>query len=546
MRLPELPLLGGILATDQYQLTMAHTYWHEGLAERPARFDHVFRSLPDYGTHQAGYAVAAGTGWLAAWIETVRVTDADVAALASQRTSTGSARFDPDFLAWLAGMGDFSSLSVRGVPEGRIVHPGVPLVTVEGPLAMAQLLETQLLNALNYPTLVATKASRVVDAAAGGRVLEFGMRRGPEAGVDAGSRAALIGGCDSTSNVALAHSVGTQASGTHAHSLVQAYLGLGLGELAAFRAFATAHPDDCVLLVDTVDTLESGIPNAIEVFGELRAAGHRPLGVRLDSGDLAHLAVRSARLLDDAGFPEVSIVLSSDLDELVIWQVRAQIAEEAPGYGLDPASVLGRLVHGVGTRLITSHGHPALDGVYKLVSISDGSVWKPAIKVSEDRGKVPAPGPNRVQRLYDVRGRATADVVSLPDESVSPSRWSLHHPEREVRRVLLANEVSNVELLHVDLVDGGRRLVGDEPIAELRARRVADLERLDPGVRRLVNPHRYHVSYTAALRALRDRLVDEALDLRRDSSAAGGDEGSSGTIDSDDVDARPDQGGHRP
>ena len=185
-------------------------------------------------------------------------------------------------------------------------------------------------------------------------MLEFGLRRGPDVGANAGGRAALIGGADTTSNVGLAHYLEAQPAGTHAHSLVQLFMALGEGELGAFRAYAEVYPDETVLLVDTIDTLRSGVPNAITVFHELRAAGHEPMGIRLDSGDLAHLAVRSAAMLDEAGFPEAGIVLSSELDELAMWQIRAQIAEESPRYGVDADSVLARLVYGVGTRLITS------------------------------------------------------------------------------------------------------------------------------------------------------------------------------------------------
>ncbi|MEX1287785.1 MAG: nicotinate phosphoribosyltransferase [Acidimicrobiia bacterium] len=510
MRPVDAPLLGGILATDQYQLTMAEAYWRDGLADRPAMFDFFFRSLPDYGSHQAGYAVLAGLGWFVRWLDTVRVTDADIEYLATQATPAGDPRFEPAFLDWLSDAGGFGALTVTGVPEGRVVHPNTPLLTVEGPLALAQLVETPLLNALNYPTLVATKASRVVDATGGAPVLEFGMRRGPEAGADAGARAALIGGCTATSNVALSATVGVPPAGTHAHSFVQAHLALGHGEVEAFRAYAATHPDECLLLVDTIDTLTSGVPNAITVFSELRAAGHEPLGVRLDSGDLANLAVQTARMLDDAGFEDTSIVLSGDLDELVIWQIRSQVREEAPALGLDPDAVDGRLTYGVGTRLITSHGAPSLNGVYKLVAVADaGGRWHPAVKVSEDPRKVPAPGRKRLVRLRDRRGRATADVVALVEEPASPEAWDLRHPYEDVGRTLAADEVSDVEDLHVELFGPDGRRVGDESIEELADRRRADLDRLDPGVRRIVNPHRYHVSYTKELRDLRDRLVGE-------------------------------------
>ncbi|NND85229.1 MAG: nicotinate phosphoribosyltransferase, partial [Acidimicrobiia bacterium] len=290
---------------------MAQVYYRQGLHERRARFDWFFRSYPDYGEHQAGYAITAGLEWLLEWMEETVFTADDIAALAAQRAPSGAPRFDEDFLSWLDGRG-FDAIRIDAVPEGRVVHAHVPTVIVDGPLAMAQILETALLNRLNYQTLIATKASRVKEAARQGAVLDFGMRRGPDLGASAGSRAALIGGADHSSNVEVSHLFGFDPKGTHAHSLVQVFMALGDGELEAFRAFASRYPDECVLLVDTVDTLQSGIPNAITVFRELEAAGHRPVGVRLDSGDLAYLAIRSAQLLDAAGFPDVSIVLSSD------------------------------------------------------------------------------------------------------------------------------------------------------------------------------------------------------------------------------------------
>ncbi len=322
-------LLGGILGTDQYQLTMAQLYWKEGLAEREAQFDYFFRSYPDYGTHQAGYCITAGLGWLLEGMESARFGEAELDALASQRTADGHHRFDRGFLSWLEENGDLSSLEMRAVPEGRVVHANEPVAMVRGPIAMAQILETPLLNRLNYPTLIATKASRVKEAARGGLVMEFGMRRGPEAGADAGGRAALIGGCDFTSNVAVSEALGIDPKGTHAHSMVQAFMALGLGELEAFRRYASLYPDETILLVDTIDVLESGVPNAIRVFEELRDAGHQPVGIRLDSGDLAYLAVQAARMLDDAGFEDVSVVLSSDLDELAIWSILSQIEDSS-------------------------------------------------------------------------------------------------------------------------------------------------------------------------------------------------------------------------
>jgi nicotinate phosphoribosyltransferase len=505
-------LRGGILATDQYQLTMAQLYWKEGLAERPAQFDYFFRSYPDYGTHQAGYCIAAGLGWLLDGMAQTRFSEDDLGVLRAQRRPDGGPRFDDGFLQWLAGHGDFASIQVKAVPEGRVVHANVPIAIIQGPLAMTQILETRLLNHLNYPTLVATKASRIKDAARDGLVIEFGLRRGPDAGANAGTRAALIGGSDFTSNVALSAELGLDPKGTHAHSLVQVFMALGEGELEAFRRFADAYPDECVLLVDTVNVLKSGVPNAIRVFQELSESGHRPVGIRLDSGDLAYLAIQSAVLLDAAGFEDVSIVLSSDLDELNIWQILSQIDDEAPRYGLDAGALAARLTFGVGTRLITSHGDSSLGGVYKLVAVgATDHGWIPAIKVSEDIAKIPIPGQKQVFRFYDQRGLATADTVTLPGEDVfEGGSAELYHPHRDLHRSVTAADVSRVEdLLQPVFADNAR--TDDRPTIEaMRERRTADMERLDPGVRRLVNPHIYHVSVTERLKQLQQDLVASA------------------------------------
>lgn len=505
-------LAEGMLHTDEYQLTMAQVYFHQGLHERRAQFDYFFRSYPDYGEHQAGYAVAAGLEWLLEWLESTVFTDEDLVALRSQRTPGGSRRFDDDFLDFLGGRG-FEDLVIRAVPEGRIVHAHVPIVVVQGPLAMAQILETALLNRLNYQTLVATKASRIKEASRGGMVLEFGLRRGPDYGARAGSRAALIGGCDFSSNVGLSHQVGLDPKGTHGHSLVQVFMALGMGELGAFRAFASVHPDECVLLVDTIDTLESGIPNAITVFDELVAAGHTPAGVRLDSGDLAYLAIRASQMLDAAGHPEASIVLSSDLDELAIWQILSQVDIEAPRYGVDPKALAARLTYGVGTRLITSAGHSALNGVYKLVAVDDGDgEWIPAIKVSENPTKVPTPGEKEVWRVYDERGLATADLITTVGEDlVGSGDLPILHPHRlGVSRVLRRDEISGAEPLLETVFEGGRRVGPPPTMEEMRSRRRADLDRLDPGVRRIINPHIYHVSLSERMKDLQQRLIADA------------------------------------
>jgi nicotinate phosphoribosyltransferase len=509
----------GVLFTDQYQLTMAQLYYRMGLHERRAQFDYFFRGYPDYGAHQAGYCVFAGMQWLLDWLAIARFTTRDIAYLRAQTGRTLEPVFAVDFLDWLAAHGTFDLLHMQAIPEGRVVHPNVPLAVVRGPLAMAQVLETSLLNHLNYQTLIATKASRLHESGRGRLLLEFGLRRAQDRAASAGARAALIGGADFSSNVGISHVLGYPPKGTHAHSMVQVFMAMGEGELGAFQAYADVYPDDCLLLVDTIDTLESGIPNAIRVFESLRRKGHEPVGIRLDSGDLAYLAVRASGMLDEAGFPDAAIVLSNQLDELVIMQILAQIEAEAPRYGLDADAVIARLVYGVGTRLITSHGDPALDGVYKLVAVQEGDAWAPAIKLSETPAKTLNPGDKRVWRVYDARGHATADLLSLQEED--PRQMGsilLRHPtEQSTYRTLDRPQISEIEPLLVDVVAAGEACGGEPTIEELRERRRADVARLDPGVRRIVNPHIYHVSLTQGLWDLKQELIRAA---RTDDHAA--------------------------
>jgi nicotinate phosphoribosyltransferase len=490
---------------------MAQLYLRAGLHERRVRFEHFFRSYPDYGDHQAGYCVAAGLAPFVDWAINTRATPSDVEAMRGHRSRSGGRLFRDDFLAWFADA-DFGGLSLAAVPEGRVVHPNTPITVVEGPLAAAQLIETPLLNQLNFQTLIATKAARVAEAAHGQPVLEFGMRRAASDGADAASRAAIVGGASSTSNTAVAYELGVTPAGTHAHSLVQLFLALGDGEQAAFDAYADVYPDDTLLLVDTVDTLGSGIPNAIATFERLRRHGHQPVGIRLDSGDLAYLAVQAARELDRAGFPDTMIVLSSQLDELTIWQITAQIANEARRSGLDPDAVIGRLVLGVGSRLATSDGDPSLDGVFKLVAVDDDGTWRPAIKRSDSPAKVLNPGAKRLWRVYDDRGQATADVLSTADETLSPGvDLTLHHHARpDVSRLLAARQWSRVDELLVPVLDGGRIVLdGLGDLTAAAARRERDVGALDPGVRRLVNPHTYHVSITDGIFELKHKLLDQ-------------------------------------
>lgn len=514
MNRPQQELAEGILYTDMYQLTMAQIYFRMGMQEKPVQFDHFFRDYPDYGTHKAGYCINAGLEWLLDWMNRAHFRTEDIEVLRHQTTSTGSRIFENDFLDWLCENGNFSGLSLCAVPEGRVVHPNEPLTVVQGPLAMAQILETSLLNHLNYQTLVATKAAHIREIGRGQLMLEFGLRRAQDKGGNAGARAALIGGADFTSNVGISAVLGFPPKGTHAHSMVQLFMALGMTELDAFRAYADVYPDDCLLLVDTINSLESGIPNAITVFEELRRKGHKPVGVRLDSGDLAYLSIQAAKLLDAAGFLEVSIVLSNNLDELVIWQILTQISQEAPRYGVDPDALVKRLVYGVGTRLITSWGEPALGGVYKLVAVYNENVWVPAIKLSESPSKTPNPGYKNVWRVYDRRGKATADLISLEDEDPHRTEMlTLRHPsDYSKHRVLYKENISEIESLLVNVLDEGKLVYELPTIADMRTRRQADVDRLDAGVRRIMYPHIYHVSLTQRLWDLKQKLISEAIE----------------------------------
>ena len=512
MTAPDKRTTEGILFTDEYQLTMAQLYFRAGLHEKTAQFDHFFRTYPNYGQHQAGYCISAGLGLMLDWMETARFGEQEIAYLAAQTGRGGHKTFAPDFLDWLRKNGTFDGLTIRAIPEGRVVHPHAPLTVVQGPLAMAQILESALLNQINYQTLIATKAARIRASAQGGAVLEFGLRRAQGTGANAGTRAALIGGADFSSNLGMSEALGFPPKGTHAHSMVQLYMALGEGEIGAFRAYADLYPDDCTLLVDTINVLESGVPNAIRVFEELHAKGHTPVGIRIDSGDLAYLSIQAARMLDQAGFGDTTITLSSDLDELVIWQVQTQIREEAGHYGVDATNLLRRLTYGVGTRLITSEGDPALGGVYKLVAVKQGDNWTPAIKVSDTPEKMINPGHKNVWRIYDKRGRATADLLSRDDEDPAQMpNLTLRHPTDATKfRSPAQADISRIEPLLETVWHDGTRTAPDPTIADMRKRRIADLERLDEGVKRMINPHIYHVSLTEQLWQLKQELIAQA------------------------------------
>jgi nicotinate phosphoribosyltransferase len=501
----------GILFTDMYQLTMAQLYFQIGMHEKTVQFEHFFRDYPDYGTHKAGYCVNAGLAPLLEWMEHVGFGVREIEYLREQKSRTGKPLFQEEFLKWLKNFGNFSGISLRSIPEGRIIHPNEPINVVIGPLAMAQVLETSLLNHINYQILIATKAARMHQTGRGQPILEFGLRRAQGKGANAGTRAALIGGADFSSNVGVSYELGFEPKGTHAHSMVQLFISMGMEELDAFRAYADLYPDDCLLLVDTIDTLSSGIPNAIRVFEDLRSKGSEPVGIRLDSGDLAFLSIQAAKMLDEAGFEETSIVLSNDLDELVIWQILTQISNEASRYGMESDEIIKRLVYGVGTRLVTSWGEPALGGVYKLVAIQQENEWLPAIKFSESLRKIPNPGSKRLWRIFDQRGIATADLVALEDEDLNiEGSILLRHPFNMHKfRILDQSQILSIEKLCVQVMNEGRIVYDMPEISEIREQRIKDIERLDEGVLRIMNPHVYHISLSEQLWNLKQRLIRE-------------------------------------
>jgi nicotinate phosphoribosyltransferase len=509
MKPDQIKIASGPLMTDQYQLTMAQLYYRMGLHETNAQFDHFYRSNPDYGVHQAGYCINAGLETVLDWLEQVVFGAEALEYLRGQRNSAGGQLFAEDFLDWLGNDFSAKAINLYAMPEGRVVHPNVPIHVVEGPLAVGQIIETGLLNIANYQTLIATKAARIKQSSRGQLLMEFGLRRAQSLGAIAGARAALIGGADFSSNVGASHIFGFPPKGTHAHSMVQVFMGLGEGELAAFKAYADIYPDDCLLLVDTIDTLQSGVPNAIRVFEDLRRKGHRPVGIRLDSGDLAHLSILAAKMLDHAGFSDVSIVLSNDLDELVIWQIITQIQEEAERYDVDPDKLIKRLAYGVGTHLITSTGNSALDGVYKLVAICQDDHWIPTLKISENVDKTLNPGNKRVWRVYDNRDKATADLIALHDEDVTAySPLELRHPTMATKhRFLGQDEIDHVEKLLVPVIQNGEVVYDKPTIEHMREIRDLDIEHLDPGVRRIMNPHIYHVSLSRKLWDLKQSLI---------------------------------------
>lgn len=465
------------MLTDLYELTMMYGYWKKGMGRNRAVFDMFYRATSD----TTAYAIAAGLEQVIDYINNLRFEEHDIEYLRSLNL------FDEEFLNYLRGF-KFTG-DIMAVPEGTLVFSYEPIVRVTAPIMEAQLLETALLNIVNHQTLIATKASRVVQAADGGTVLEFGLRRaqGPDAGIY-GARAAVIAGCKATSNVLTGEMFGIPVGGTHAHSWVMSFP----DELEAFRAYAEIFPTNCMLLVDTYDTLGSGMPNAIKVFGELRARGYEPVGIRLDSGDLAYLSRECRRMMDEAGFPNAKVFASGDLDEELIWDLKAQ------GAAID--------VWGVGTRLITSQDCPALGGVYKLAAEEVDGKFVPKIKISENPAKVTNPGQKMLYRLYDGAGMAVADLITLDHERIDESKpLTIFDPVDTWKKLTLTN--FKARRLLVPVFEGGRQVYESPKLIDIQAYCQRELDTFWAQYKRLRNPHRYKVDLSDELWMLKHTML---------------------------------------
>lgn len=471
---------GMALLTDLYELTMIAGFEKEGRANHRVCFEYFFRSLPPHG----GFAVSAGLDSFLSYLENLRFLDDDIAYLDTMNL------FDRAFLDRLRQFRP--TCTVRAMPEGSLAFPYEPIIQIEGPIFEAQLIETALLNMMNYQTLIATKSARICLAAEGQPVMEFGLRRahGPDGGLS-GSRASYIGGCSSTSNVLAGKVYGMPVAGTHAHSWVMSFP----SELEAFRAFARNYPRRCVLLVDTYDTIESGVPNAIRVFREMREQGLdvRP-AIRLDSGDLAKLSKIAYEQLVMAGFSDPLIVASNDLDEDLIADLKRQGARIN--------------AWGVGTHLITSHDCPSLNGVYKLVAVQDNGRWLPRIKISANLEKATDPCRKRLIRYYNEANQPIGDVMYADTED-PPMQGSIRgrrraDPHMETR---LRGAARGEDLLRVVFQDG-RRVAPPPPLEQTRRHALDQIAAIPEEFKRLRNPEIYRVVLSEEVGRIKAGLLE--------------------------------------
>ena len=466
------------LLTDFYELTMMYGYMKCGQKDKEAVFDLFFR-----GREELSYAVAAGLEQAIEYIKNIKFSEEDIEYL------RGLNCFDEEFLGELRKF-KFTG-DIYAVREGTIIFPYEPILIVKAPIFQAQFVETALLTLINHQTLIATKASKIANNTKAA-VLEFGLRRaqGPDAGIY-GARAAIIGGCAATSNVIAGKMFDIKVSGTHAHSWVMSFE----DEITAFRKYAELYPDNCLLLVDTYNTLKSGVPNAIKVFDELRAKGHEPVGIRIDSGDLAYLSNQARKMLDEAGYPNAIICASGDIDENVLIALNSQNAK------ID--------TYGIGTKLITSFSNPSLGGVYKLAAIEKDGVLVPKIKISNTIEKVTNPGLKKVVRFYDKKTKmAIADLMLLIDEpDPDGSPYMIFDPENPWKKMTIENYY--IEELLVKVFDGGKQVYFSPEIKEIAAYHKKSSASFWEQYKRVTLPEIFKVDLSQKLYDTKQKLLAE-------------------------------------
>lgn len=467
------------MLADFYEFTMANGYLENGMGNQIAYFDMFFRSIPDDG----GFAIMAGVEQLTEYLSNLKFDADDIAYFETKKI------FSERFLDYLKSFK--FSCDVWTIPEGTPIFPQEPIVVVRGPVVQAQLIETMVLLTINHQSLIATKANRIVRAAKGRDIMEFGSRRaqGYE-GAILGARAAYIGGCIGTANTIVDRDFNIPAMGTMAHSWVQMFP----TELDAFRAYAKVYPDNCTLLVDTYNTLKDGIPNAIRIFDEeVVPKGFRPKGIRIDSGDLAYLSKECRRMLDEAGYQDCKIIASSSLDEYVIRDLLNQGAQ------ID--------LFGVGERLITAKSQPVFGGVYKLTSIEENGEIISKIKISENVGKITTPGFKQVYRLFDKSSnKAIADVITLHDEVIDETKpYEIFHPVYTWKRKSLKNFYA--KKLLVKIFEDGICIYENPNVHEIKKYCKDQLDLMWDEVKRFERPHRYFVDLSQDLWDIKDQLL---------------------------------------
>lgn len=468
------------MLTDFYEITMANGYFLNGKGDTTVQFDMFFRNIPDNG----GFAIMAGVEQLVEYLENLSFSDEDIEYLRGRG-------FCEEFLDYLKNF-EFKC-DIYSVPEGTPIFPREPIVTVKGPAIQAQFIETMVLLAINHQSLIATKTNRIVRAAQGRPIMEFGSRRAQ--GFDGavyGARAAYIAGCAGTACTIVDREFGVPALGTMAHSWVQLFD----SELDAFCAYAKAYPHDCTLLVDTYNVLKSGIPNAIEAFKrEVLPRGFRPKGIRIDSGDITYLSKKARVMLDEAGFEDVKIVASNSLDEYIIRDMLLQ------GAKVDS--------FGVGERLITASSAPVFGGVYKLCAVEKDGEMVPKIKLSENTAKVTIPGAKKLWRLYDNEsGKALADVITLEDETIDDSQdYEIFDPDYTWKRKNVYN-FSARQLLQ-PLFINGKRVYEYQDIDDIKSYCLAQVDTLWDEVKRFENPHTYYVDLSQRLWDTKHELINK-------------------------------------